>query len=250
MRMGSFFAFEIQAAGVAPDSLVRIAFRLVREIRHEIPAPRVVTEIAILPRQGARELLATITDQEALASSTGKLLAIYVNARSTPRKDVIAALTECTKDPEPAVAFDAMDALAGVAIADGDFEQAEKWFLEASALIPQSGQIRLGNFYFLRQDFDRALPVYLEVLQRDIAGVNASLEKNQKTLADLEVAYRKGETSEQQYREETAKLNAENAKLTQSNERLQGELTTVTSRLDKAEGEVRKLNDAFLSVVT
>ncbi|HQL87353.1 MAG: hypothetical protein GX574_00190 [Lentisphaerae bacterium] len=116
----------------------------------------------------ARELLATITDQEALASSTGKLLAIYVNARSTPRKDVIAALTECTKDPEPAVAFDAMDALAGVAIADGDFEQAEKWFLEASALIPESGQIRLGNFYFLRQDFDRALPVYLEVLQRDI----------------------------------------------------------------------------------
>ncbi|MGI6354485.1 MAG: tetratricopeptide repeat protein [Lentisphaerae bacterium] len=116
----------------------------------------------------ARELLVTITDQEALASSTGKLLTVYVNARNTPRKDVIAALTEFTKDPEPAIAFDAMDVLAGAALAGGDFEQAEKWLTEACALLPETGRIRLGNFYFQRQDFDRALPLYLEVLERDI----------------------------------------------------------------------------------
>lgn len=115
----------------------------------------------------ARELLAAITDQEALASPAGKLLAIYVNAQNTPRNDVVAALTEITKVLEPAIAFDAMNALAGIALADGDFAQTEKWLLDASAILPESGQIKLGNFYFLRQDFDRALPLYIEVLKRD-----------------------------------------------------------------------------------
>ena len=115
----------------------------------------------------ARDQLAAIADQEALNSPTGQLLAIYVNAQGTPRNDVMAALAEIAKAQEPAVAFDAINALAGIALADGDFAQAEKWLLDANAVLPESGQIRLGNFYFLRQDFDRALPLYIEVLKRD-----------------------------------------------------------------------------------
>ncbi|HOG51663.1 MAG TPA: hypothetical protein PKY10_13815, partial [Lentisphaeria bacterium] len=143
----------------------------------------------------AREQMEAITDQEALASPTGKLLAVYVNAQNTPKKDVIAALTEFTKDPEPAIAFNAIDALANVALADGDFEQAEKWLIEASVLIPESGQIKLGNLYFLRQDFDRALPLYIEVLERgenpDIATRLGDIYASRNDRAALQELYKK-----------------------------------------------------------
>ncbi len=115
----------------------------------------------------ARELLEALTGQEVLTSPEGQLLNLYVNARNIPRDELVSALTEITRAPEPAVAFDAMNALAGIALGAQDFAEAEKWLLAASAILPESGQILLGNLYFMRQDFDRALPLYEQILKRD-----------------------------------------------------------------------------------
>lgn len=84
-----------------------------------------------------------------------------------------------------------------------------------------------------------------EALQNDIKGVNVALEKNAATLATLEVAYRKGETTEAEYLRQQKLLEKENEALAASNDKLGQELGQVTTKLDKAEQQVKQLNAEF-----
>lgn len=84
-----------------------------------------------------------------------------------------------------------------------------------------------------------------EFLSAELSKVNGTLGRNEQKLNDLQAAYKRGEVAEQQYREEAQRIQQENADLIRSNQALERELGTVTGRLDKAEQEVKQLNEAF-----
>jgi len=84
-------------------------------------------------------------------------------------------------------------------------------------------------------------------LKAELAGVNAGLEKNQNTLTELNIAWKKGAITEEEYKRQLDEVNRELASGQQANAKLSKELEGVTAKSAKLEEELRQLNAEFKS---
>ena len=82
-------------------------------------------------------------------------------------------------------------------------------------------------------------------LKTELEGVNAGIEKNQSSIAELNVAWKKGAISEEEYRRQLDAVNAELASGQAANAKLSKELEGVTAKSNKLEEELRQLNAEF-----
>ncbi len=70
-----------------------------------------------------------------------------------------------TASTDPQSAFEARFALGNLELLAEQPERAEYWYLQAAAFNPEVIYPLLGNFYFLRSDYDKAIPAYRQALE-------------------------------------------------------------------------------------